>query len=244
MIKLQGISKSFDGQLNILDNVSFSVNEKEFLAVVGSSGSGKTTLIKLITRLIYADKGTISYKETDIRLFKPILLRRLFGHVFQQPSLFPHLTVSQNICFPLRIREISPKEQIKRCEELLSFVRLDSKRYASRFPHELSGGEQQRVNLARALAHDPEVLLMDEPFSALDALTRQELQQDLLKLQQQLHKTILFITHDLSEAMLLANRIAVLHQGHLQQIDEKNKIVQQPKTAFVKELIVKGLQCV
>lgn len=241
MILIRSISKSFNSHTKVLNQVSFELHEKECLAIVGSSGSGKTTLLRLLNRLISPDSGVIYYNSCDIRMINPIFFRRLFGNVFQQPSLFPHLTVQENVALPLCIRGISKKQQKLRSEELLQFVKLDVRQYSNRFPHELSGGEQQRVNLARALIHEPEILLMDEPLSALDAVTRQELQKDLLEIHRHLGKTILFITHDLNEAMLLADRIAVLHHGNLEQIDEKNRILSHPKTHFVKQLLEKGL---
>ncbi len=240
MISLKHVSKSFDnGQSFALDDISFDVCEGETLVLLGSSGCGKTTLLKLINRLLAPTSGTIEVDGEDIAGQDPISLRRRIGYVFQGIGLFPHLTVEENVAMVPRLIGWPSAERRKRACELLTTVGLDPKIYARRFPEELSGGQQQRVGVGRALAANPAYLLMDEPFGALDALTRDTLQQELLALKEGLKKTIIFVTHDIFEALTLGDRIAVLHAGHLQQIGTKEEILQDPATDFVNELFAK-----
>jgi osmoprotectant transport system ATP-binding protein len=237
MIKLTHVSKSFDGgQTYAVNDLSFQVLKGETLILLGSSGCGKTTTLKMINRLIEPSRGTVEVDGKDVMDRNPVDLRRQIGYVFQGIGLFPHMTVKQNIEIVPRLLGWPNSSRRARMEELLSLVGLPAKSFAQRFPDELSGGQQQRIGVARALAANPDYLLMDEPFGALDALTREVLQQELLNLKKQLKKTIVFVTHDLHEALLLGDRIAVLHKGHLEQIGTKKDILDAPATQFVKDL--------
>jgi osmoprotectant transport system ATP-binding protein len=243
MISLQHVSKSFDGgQHFAVDDVSFDVREGETLVLLGSSGCGKTTLLKLTNRLLELSSGTIEVDGKDIAKQDPVSLRRRIGYVFQGIGLFPHMTVEENVAMLPRLLGWSLEKRRERAHELLATVGLDPRTYASRFPDELSGGQQQRVGVGRALAADPSYLLMDEPFGALDALTRDALAQELLALKERLQKTILFVTHDIFEALTLGDRIAVLHTGHLEQIGTRKEILREPATDFVRELFAKPAQ--
>ncbi len=215
-IAFDKVSKSFDGgRVKAVDQVSIAIAQGEFLCIVGGSGSGKTTLLRLANRLIEADGGTIAIAGQDIRSSDPITLRRRIGYVFQSAGLFPHMSVAENVGITPRLLG-RPDAKIKaRVDELLALVRLDSTRYRDRFPHELSGGERQRIGVARALAAAPGIVLMDEPFGALDPLTRDGLGEDYRALHQKLGLTTIMITHDMTEAMLLADRIGVMRTGLL-----------------------------
>lgn len=237
MIKLTRVSKSFDGGLSYaVKDLSFQVRKGEMLVLLGSSGCGKTTTLKMINRLIEPTQGTVEVDGKDVMGRNPVELRRQIGYVFQGIGLFPHMTVEQNVEIVPRLLGWSSRSKRERMQELLNLVGLPAKSFAQRFPDELSGGQQQRIGVARALAADPDYLLMDEPFGALDALTREALQQELLTLKKQLKKTIVFVTHDLHEALLLGDRIAILHEGHLEQIGTKKDILDAPATQFVRDL--------
>ena len=198
-----------------VDDVSLGVAEGEFLAVVGGSGSGKTTLLRLANRLIDADKGHITVEGEDVRAADPIRLRRRIGYVFQSGGLFPHISVAGNIGITPKLLGAPAAEIAARVDELLELVRLDRAQHRNRMPHELSGGQRQRVGVARALAAKPRIVLMDEPFGALDALTRDALRDDYRALPNKLGLTTVMITHDMTEAILLADRIAVMRAGRL-----------------------------
>ena len=198
----------------ILNELSFAVARGEILVLLGRSGSGKTTALKLVNRLLEHSSGEVRVEGRSTHNWDVIQLRRHIGYAIQEAGLFPHYTVERNIGL-IPALESWPREKIRaRVEELIRLVGLDAE-LLSRFPHELSGGQRQRVGVARALAADPAILLMDEPFGALDALTRSELQHEFLALQQRLKKTVLFVTHDLNEALLLGTRIALLEEGNL-----------------------------
>jgi osmoprotectant transport system ATP-binding protein len=216
LIAFAHVGKSFDGgRVKAVDDVSLDVAEGEFLAIVGGSGSGKTTLLRLANRLIEADSGTISVEGEDVRAADPIKLRRRIGYVFQSGGLFPHLSVAGNIGITPKLLGKPAAEIATRVDELLDLVRLDRALYRDRFPHELSGGQRQRVGVARALAARPRIVLMDEPFGALDPLTRDALGDDYRALHNKLGLTTVMITHDMTEAILLADRIAVMGAGKL-----------------------------
>ena len=216
LIAYAHVAKSFDGgRVLAVDDVSLEVAEGEFLAVVGGSGSGKTTLLRLANRLIEADRGSITVEGEDISRADPIGLRRRIGYVFQSGGLFPHMTVSGNIGVTPRLLGWEAPEISARVDELLDLVRLDRAQYRDRLPHELSGGQRQRVGVARALAAKPRIVLMDEPFGALDPLTRDALGDDYRALHRKLGLTTVMITHDMTEAILLADRIAVMRGGKL-----------------------------
>jgi osmoprotectant transport system ATP-binding protein len=216
LIAFKHVSKSFDGgRIHAVDDVSLEVAEGEFLAIVGSSGSGKTTLMRLANRLIAPDAGHITIAGEDVAQVDPITLRRRIGYVFQSGGLFPHMSIKDNIGITPRLLGTPAKEIAGRVDELLDLVRLDRTQHRDRFPHELSGGQRQRVGVARALAAKPRIVLMDEPFGALDPLTRDALGDDYRALHLKLKLTTIMITHDMTEAILLADRIAVMRSGKL-----------------------------
>jgi osmoprotectant transport system ATP-binding protein len=210
------VSKSFDGgRVKAVDDVSLEVADGEFLAIVGGSGSGKTTLLRLANRLIEADSGHITVEGEDVRAVDPVALRRRIGYVFQSGALFPHISVAGNIGITPKLLGKPATEISARVDELLDLVRLDRGAYRDRYPHELSGGQRQRVGVARALAARPKIVLMDEPFGALDPLTRDALGDDFRDLHRKLGLTTVMITHDMTEAILLADRVAVMRGGKL-----------------------------
>jgi osmoprotectant transport system ATP-binding protein len=216
LIAYQHVGKSFDGgRLKAVDDVSLEIAEGEFLAIVGGSGSGKTTLLRLANRLIEAERGSIRIEGEDVRAVDPIGLRRRIGYVFQSGGLFPHISVADNIGITPKLLGTPAAEISIRVDELLDLVRLDRKQHRDRFPHELSGGQRQRVGVARALAARPRIVLMDEPFGALDPLTRDALGDDFRSLHRKLGLTTIMITHDMTEAILLADRVAVMRAGRL-----------------------------
>ncbi|UCF80133.1 MAG: ATP-binding cassette domain-containing protein [Acidobacteriota bacterium] len=240
MLRLVDVSKSFDGgRTYAVHRISLEIAPGETLVLLGSSGCGKTTTLKMINRLVEPSGGRVEMNGRSIQEIDAVQLRRSIGYVFQGIGLFPHMTVEENVSVVLRLLGAPRTERRERARELLALVELDAERYAPRFPRELSGGEQQRVGVARALAADPATLLMDEPFGALDALTRDMLQQEMLRLKEKLRKTIIFVTHDIFEALTLADRIAVMHRGRLEQVGTKEEILGAPVTAFVRELFEK-----
>ena len=242
MINLEQVSKSYDGVSKIINNLSFEVLEGEILMLLGSSGCGKSTLLKMINRLIDPTEGRIYLDGKDIQQQDPIELRRSIGYVFQGIGLFPHLSIRENISIVPRLIGWHEDRINNRYRELLKLVQLSPEIHADRFPDELSGGQQQRVAVARALAVDPAYLLMDEPFGALDAITRDSLQQEFLYLKQHFNKTIIFVTHDIVEAVTLGDRIAILHEGQLEQIGTPEEIMEKPATDFVRELFAKSVK--
>jgi len=237
MIRLENISKTFDGGATFaVRELSLEVAPGETFILLGSSGCGKTTTLKMINRLIDPSSGRVCIKGNDIRNEDPVELRRSIGYVFQDVGLFPHMTVEANISIVLRLKGIRPELRRKRAHELLELMGLDPDEHAGRYPVELSGGQQQRVGVARALAADPDILLMDEPFGAVDALTRDSLQQELLRIRKEVETTIVFVTHDIFEALLLGHRIGVMDNGTMQQVGSRKEILQQPATGFVRDL--------
>ncbi len=240
MIRLTNVVKTFDaGSTFAVDNVSLEVRQGETMVLLGTSGCGKTTTLKMVNRLIPMTSGTIEVGGRNVIEQRPEELRRSIGYVFQGIGLFPHMTIDENVSIVLRLLGYSLTDREKRARELLELVSLDPALFSDKYPEELSGGQQQRVGVARALAAEPEYLLMDEPFGALDALTRDALQQQFLKLKKEFRKTIIFITHDIIEALILADRIAVMHEGRIEQIGTKNEILQKPATGFVRNLFAK-----
>ncbi|MBI5263233.1 MAG: ATP-binding cassette domain-containing protein [Bradyrhizobium sp.] len=219
MIGYAHVAKSFPGsdgaRVRAVDGVSLDIAPAEFLAIVGSSGSGKSTLLRLTNRLIEADSGKITIEGKDVGDSDPVMLRRRMGYVFQSGGLFPHMSVADNIGITPRLLGTPPQQISSRVDELLELVRLDPTEHRHRLPHELSGGQRQRVGVARALAASPHIVLMDEPFGALDPLTRDGLGEDYRALHSKLGLTTVMITHDMTEAILLADRIAVMGGGKL-----------------------------
>ncbi|MBN1422304.1 MAG: ATP-binding cassette domain-containing protein [Planctomycetes bacterium] len=240
MIALKDVSKSFDrGQTWAVRGISLEVADGETLVLLGSSGSGKTTTLKMINRLLEPTEGAIEIDGEDVRAGDPVALRRRIGYVFQGIGLFPHMTVEANVAIVPRLLGWPRARRRARAAELLELVGLPPAEYGSRHPNQLSGGQQQRVAVARALAADPEYLLMDEPFGALDALTRDALQQELVALKRRLEKTVVFVTHDIFEALAVADRLAVFHEGHVEQIGRTDEVLRGPATSFVRSLFAK-----
>jgi len=217
--------------------VSLHVPPREFLAIVGQSGSGKTTLLRLINRLIEPSAGTVRIEGEDVRALDPIMLRRRIGYVFQGVGLFPHMNVAENIAITPRLIGSDAAYMSARVDELMDLVQLDRSAFRDRFPHELSGGQRQRVGFARALAASPRIVLMDEPFGALDPLTRDQLTEDYRRLHDQLGLTSVMITHDMLEAVLIADRIVVLHEGQLIEQGTPQALMTDPQHAYVRELM-------
>ncbi|WP_315703075.1 MULTISPECIES: ATP-binding cassette domain-containing protein [unclassified Bradyrhizobium] len=239
LITYSHVSKSFAGngeRVHAVKDVSLGIADGEFLAIVGTSGSGKTTLLRLTNRLIEADSGEIRIAGEDISRLDPVTLRRRIGIVFQSGGLFPHMSVAANIGITPRLLGTSPPDISARVDELLDLVRLDRAAYRDRFPHELSGGQRQRVGVARALAARPRIVLMDEPFGALDPLTRDALGDDYRALHDRLELTTVMITHDMTEAILLADRIAVMHAGRLVATGTPAELAANPEP-YVTELL-------
>lgn len=244
IIELINVSKTYtkDGEPNVED-ISLMIKRGESLVLIGASGSGKTTVLKMLNGLEEPTCGVILINGADIKTYDMNVLRRsFFGYVFQKIGLFPHMTVKENIDIVIRLNKKSPDFRHKRVNELLEFMHLDPAVYLDRYPHQLSGGEQQRVGVARAMATDSECLLMDEPFGALDAVTRCELQDEILKLKSEFKKTIVFVTHDISEAFKLGDRVAVMQTGKIEQIGTKEELCNVPKTSFVEQLVQTGLK--
>jgi osmoprotectant transport system ATP-binding protein len=225
-----------NGSAPALDDVSLGVARGEFLAVVGASGSGKTTLLRLINRLSDPTSGTVRVDGTDVRAVDAVALRRQIGYVFQGIGLFPHMTVAENIAITPRLLGAGARERSERAAELLDLVRLERAEFHARFPHELSGGQRQRVGVARALAARPQIVLMDEPFGALDPLTRDALGSDYRQLHDTLRLTSILVTHDIVEALVLADRVAVMDRGRLLAHDTPQSLMQS-REAGVRELM-------
>ena len=237
MIELKHVSKIYDGGHRAVDDVSFSVAEGETVVLIGSSGCGKTTTLKMINRLIEPSSGEIHIRKKNILHVDPVELRREIGYVIQQIGLFPHMTIEENIALVPTLLKWADKRKRERAEELMQLVGLAPEQYAARFPHELSGGQRQRVGVARALAADPPILLMDEPFGALDPITRRDIQEEFLRLKQQIKKTIVFVTHDIIEAVTLGDHLAIMDKGRLLQFGPPQEILEQPADKAVQEII-------
>lgn len=236
MIEFKNVSKSFKNT-DVLKNINLTINDGEFLVLIGPSGCGKTTSLKMINKLITPTSGTILINGEDISKKNTIELRRNIGYVIQQTGLFPHMTIGQNIELVPFLNKWSPEDSRKKSKELLDLVGLDPDKYIDRFPDELSGGQQQRVGVARALAVNPDIILMDEPFSALDPITRNTLQEEVFKLQQELKKTIVFVTHDMDEAIKLGDKICIMKDGDIVQYDNPENILRNPEKGFVENFI-------
>lgn len=239
IIKFEGVSKSYDGGKSlVVREASFEVVGGEILVMLGSSGSGKSTLLKMINGLVSPTQGTVTVRGMSGADLQTYQARRSIGYVSQGIALFPFMRVWENITLPLRLLGIGSAERRRRAEEFMSVVDLPTD-WADRLPMELSGGQQQRVAVARALITGTDILLMDEPFGALDAITREALQSEVIRLRDKLGVTIVFVTHDLFEALALADQIMVLHFGHIEQIGSARDVLNHPKTEFVADLFEK-----
>ncbi len=234
MIELHNVGKSF-GATRAVDDVSLTIARGEFVVLVGASGSGKSTLLKMINRMVEHDRGRILFAGQEIRSFRPEDLRRRMGYAIQSIGLFPHWSVARNIAAVPELLGWPAARITARVDELLRLLDLDPAQYRQRWPSQLSGGQQQRVGVARALAADPELLLMDEPFGALDPITRAALQQEMARIHQASGKTIVLVTHDIEEALRLATRIVLLDHGRIVQDGPPAQLLAQPANDFVRE---------
>ncbi len=237
MIQFDNVSKQYDNGQFAVKSLNLEIAKGEFFVIIGPSGCGKTTLLKMINRLIHLTDGTIRIEGKRISDYNLHELRWNIGYVLQQIALFPHMTIEENIAVVPELKKWKPEKIQHRVRELLNMVGLDADNYRQRKPNELSGGEQQRVGVIRALAADPEVILMDEPFSALDPISRTKLQDDLLKLQRTIRKTIVFVSHDMQEALKLGDRICVMKDGEIVQLGTPQEIIEHPANDFVREFM-------
>lgn len=237
MIELRNLAKSYDGQSAAVEGVSLTIATGEFLALVGPSGCGKTTTLSMINRLVEPSDGTVLIDGSDTRKWNPVALRRGIGFVFQDIGLFPHMTVAENAGVVLRVLGEDKPRIESRVNELLALVRLRPDTYRNRFPGDISGGERQRVGVARALAARPAIILMDEPFGAVDPLARDKLASDYRQIHGSLGLTTLLVTHDMTEAILLADRIALMREGRLVQVGSPRDLVSSPADDFVRAMM-------
>lgn len=239
MIELKNVTKFYPGQRQpAVANVTFTVPEGNTCVLIGPSGCGKTTIMKMVNRLIEPTEGIISINDNNVRQMNAVKLRRTIGYVIQQIGLFPHMTIQQNIAVVPNMLGWKPAKIAQRVDELIELVGMDPPAYRDRYPRELSGGQRQRIGVARALAADPPVMLMDEPFGAVDPITRDRLQNEFLRLQERLHKTIIFVTHDIDEAIKMGDQIVILQVGGLiQQIGSPDEILASPANDFVADFV-------
>ncbi|MFJ8099916.1 ABC transporter ATP-binding protein [Lysinibacillus sp. NPDC096212] len=237
MIAFENVTKKYVNDQVAVKAINLEIHKGEFFVLIGPSGCGKTTLLKMINRLIHLTEGTIRINGKRISDYNIHELRWNIGYVLQQIALFPHMTIEENIAVVPELKKWSKPQIQQRVRELLDMVGLEPDKYSQRKPTELSGGEQQRVGVIRALAADPEIILMDEPFSALDPISRTKLQDDLLELQQTIQKTIVFVSHDMQEALKLGDRICVMKDGEIVQIGTPHEIIQNPVNDFVREFV-------
>jgi osmoprotectant transport system ATP-binding protein len=235
-VEFRDVRKAFGSGASVLDGFTLSVRSGETMALIGPSGSGKTTALRLVNRLIAADSGEVRVGGRDVATEEPVALRRRIGYVIQEGGLLPHWDVEKNVTIVPRLLGWPADRRRSRAEELLTMVNLPFREFAPRRPRELSGGQRQRVGVARALAADPSLVLMDEPFGALDPIARRALQQEFLSWKRQLGKAVLFVTHDIPEAFRLADRVAVLRAGKVLQVGTPREIADSPADDFVREL--------
>lgn len=237
MIRLEHVSKAYDGGVNAVNDVSFEVPRGEIAVLVGPSGCGKTTTLKMINRLHEPTSGKIFVDDVDTSTVDPIELRRNIGYVIQDVGLFPHMTIAENIAVVPHLKKWDRKRIAERVDELLTMMGMPPAEYRNRYPRELSGGQRQRIGVARAMASDPPILLMDEPFGALDPITRERLQNEFLKIQEKLKKTIVFVTHDIDEAIKLGDKVAIMRKGRLIQYDTPSAVLNDPADEFVADFV-------
>lgn len=237
-IEFINVTKSFPNKNQpALDKVSLQIEDGELVTIIGTSGSGKTTLMKLVNRLHDPDSGEIKIFDNTIMQLNPIHLRRKIGYVIQQIGLFPHMTIYDNIATVPEMLGWNRQQIDERVHDLITLVNLESEQLLTRYPSQLSGGQQQRVGLARALAADPDIMLLDEPLGAIDAINREKLRQELVAIHEANQKTFLFITHDLHEAFKIGTKVLIMNEGRIEQYGTKDEILNQPKTPFVASFI-------
>jgi osmoprotectant transport system ATP-binding protein len=237
MIRFENVTKKYEDGTTALKGLDLEIKEGELVVLIGPSGCGKTTTMKMINRLVDASSGKIIVNGNDISTIDPVQLRRGIGYVIQQIGLFPHMKIKENVAIVPKLKKQQKGEYEKRVDELLEMVGLNPEQYRDRFPSELSGGQQQRVGVIRALAAEPPIILMDEPFSALDPISREQLQDELVRLQDEVRKTIVFVSHDMDEALKIADRIVIMKDGEIVQSDTPEKILRRPKNDFVRNFI-------
>ncbi len=235
MIEFKGVSKSY-GENIILDEFNLQIQKGEFITIIGTSGCGKTTVLKLINGLIFPNKGEVYIDGKNISNLDQINLRRNIGYVIQGVGLFPHMNIAKNISYVLNLTKTNKIEIEERVKNLIKAVGMEEK-ILKRYPGELSGGQRQRIGIARALAAYPDILLMDEPFGAVDEITRKSLQEEILKIHKEFNMTIVFVTHDIKEALKLGTKVIVMDDGEIIQMGTPDKIKNSPKTQFVRDLI-------
>ncbi len=240
MIKLENLTKAFDtpsGTVVAADRISMDVADGEICVLLGPSGCGKTTTLKMINRLIEPTSGKIYIDGKDTDRIDPVELRRTIGYVIQQIGLFPNMTVEENICVVPKLLGWDMGKARQRASDLLATINLDPALYLKRYPKELSGGQQQRVGVARALAADPPVLLMDEPFGAIDPINREVIQDEFLKMHRRLRKTVMFVSHDIDEAVKMADKVAIFRAGKLEQFDSPDNLLAHPASSFIADFV-------
>jgi len=236
MLSIKNLSKVYGGTKKAVDNISLEIESGEFIAFIGTSGSGKTTALRMINRMIEATEGEIAINGKNVRKMNAVELRRKIGYVIQQIGLMPHMTIKENIVLVPKLLKWSEEKKEKKAKELIKLVDLPEE-YLDRYPSQLSGGQQQRIGVVRALAAEQDVILMDEPFGALDPITRDTLQDLVKELQQKLGKTFIFVTHDMDEAIKLADKICIMSEGQVVQYDTPDNILRHPANDFVRDFI-------
>lgn len=236
LIRFENVTKRF-GNKTVLDDISLDIRDNELTVLIGPSGCGKTTTLKMMNRLISPTQGKITIDDLDIEAIDKIELRRKMGYVIQQGGLFPHMTIRENIEIIEKLEKKDAQHIIDNTQRLMEMVDLDPDEYLESYPTELSGGQRQRIGVIRALANDPKIILMDEPFSALDPITRNNLQEEFIKLQKKVEKTIVFVTHDMDEAIRVADRICIMKDGHIVQFDTPETLLRHPADEFVESFV-------
>ncbi|MTH53335.1 betaine/proline/choline family ABC transporter ATP-binding protein [Bacillus mangrovi] len=239
MIEFKGVTKQYKDGFKALKNINLTLEAGKIHVIIGPSGCGKSTTMKLINRLITPSEGTVYINNEDISKQNPVQLRRKIGYVIQSIGLFPHMSIADNVAVVPRLLKWEEERTQKKVDELLSVVHLDPGTYRNRKPSELSGGQQQRIGVIRALAAEPDIILMDEPFSALDPISREKLQNELISLQEEMQKTIIFVTHDMDEAIKIADNIVLMKDGEVIQSGPPESILRHPANEFIKEFIGK-----